>query len=71
MGTDLRGGKFLWRKDMKEGVEKTEEDDKGTAALGKLVADHTINQLIDAIKAIKSDDKTLKLQKEFFDRVRK
>jgi creatinine amidohydrolase len=47
------------------------EGDKATAALGKLVADHTINQLIDAIKAIKSDEKTLKLQKEFYDRVRK
>lgn len=46
------------------------EGDKATAALGKLVADHTINQLIDAIKAIKNDDKTLKLQKEFFDRVK-
>jgi len=47
------------------------EGDKATAALGKLVADHTISQLIDAIKAVKSDDKTLMLQKEFFDRVRK
>jgi creatinine amidohydrolase len=47
------------------------EGDKATAALGKLVADHTISQLIDAIKAIKIDDKTLNLQKEFFDRVRK
>jgi creatinine amidohydrolase len=47
------------------------EGDKATTALGKLVADHTINQLIDAIKAIKSDDKTLMLQKEFFDKVRK
>jgi len=47
------------------------EGDKATSALGKLVADHTITQLIDAIKAVKSDDKTLMLQKEFFDRVRK
>lgn len=47
------------------------EGDKATAALGKVVAEHTINQLIDAIKAIKSDDRTLKLQKEFFDRVKK
>jgi len=38
---------------------------------GKLVADHTISQLIDAIKPIKSDEKTLMLQKEFSDRVRK
>ena len=47
------------------------EGDKATVALGKLVAEHTISQLIDAIKAIKNDDKTLMLQKEFFNRVRK
>lgn len=47
------------------------EGDKASVALGKLVADHTISQLIDAIKAIKSDEKTLVLQKEFFNRVRK
>ncbi len=47
------------------------EGDKATTALGKLLADHTINQLVDAIKAVKSDEKTLQLQKEFFDRVRK
>ena len=47
------------------------EGDKATVALGKLVADHTISQLADAIKAIKNDTKTLMLQKEFFDRVRK
>src|SRR6478735_2131460 len=47
------------------------EGDKATVALGKLVAEHTISQLIDAIKAIKTDEKTLMLQKEFFDRVRK
>jgi creatinine amidohydrolase len=47
------------------------EGDKATVAFGKLVAEHTISQLVDAIKAVKSDDKTLMLQKEFFDRVRK
>ena len=47
------------------------EGDKATSALGKLVAEHTISQFIDAIKAVKADDKTLKLQKEFYDRVRK
>ncbi len=47
------------------------EGDKATAALGKLVADHTISQLADAIKAVKADKKTLQLQKEFFDRVKK
>jgi len=49
----------------------TGEGDKATAALGKVVAEHTINQLIDAIDAIKNDDKTLMLQKEFYERVRK
>ena len=46
------------------------EGDKATAALGKVVADHTISQLADAIKAVKADKKTLQLQKEFFDRVK-
>ncbi|MEX6689819.1 creatininase family protein [Danxiaibacter flavus] len=47
------------------------EGDKATATLGKVIADHTISQLIDAVKAIKSDNKTLMLQKEFYDRVKK
>jgi creatinine amidohydrolase len=46
------------------------EGDKATAALGKVVGDHTISQLADAIKAVKADKKTLQLQKEFFDRVK-
>jgi len=47
------------------------EGSKATTALGKLLADHTISQLTDAIKAIKIDNETLRLQKEFYDRVRK
>jgi creatinine amidohydrolase len=47
------------------------EGDKATPSLGKLVAEHTISQLAEAIAAIKNDDKTLPLQKEFFDRVKK
>lgn len=47
------------------------EGDKATIAYGKLVAEHTISQLADAIRAIKNDDKTLQLQKEFYDKVKK
>jgi creatinine amidohydrolase len=47
------------------------EGGKATAALGKLIVEHTISQLVTALKAIKADTKTLELQKEFFDRVQK
>ena len=40
-------------------------------ALGKLVTEHTITQLVAALKNVKADTKTLTLQKEFFDRVKK
>jgi creatinine amidohydrolase len=46
------------------------EGDKASAAFGKLIADHVIGQLADAIKAIKADTKTLELQKEFYNRVK-
>jgi len=39
--------------------------------LGKLVTEHIIGQLVAAIKNVKADTKTLALQKEFFDRVKK
>ncbi len=39
------------------------------AKLGKLIADNTINQFIQAIKTVKNDTQTLKLQKEFYDRM--
>ena len=44
---------------------------KATVELGKLVTEHTIGQLVTALKAVKADVKTLALQKEFFDRVKK
>mgnify|MGYP003694305603 CR=1 FL=1 len=47
------------------------EGDKATVALGKLVAEHTISQLIDAIKAIKNDDENIDAAERVFDRVRK
>jgi creatinine amidohydrolase len=47
------------------------EGAKATAELGKLITEHTLGQLITALKAVKADNKTLALQKEFFDRVKK
>jgi creatinine amidohydrolase len=44
---------------------------KATPEEGRLVNDHYINNLVIALKAIKADTKTLQLQKEFFDRVKK
>jgi creatinine amidohydrolase len=43
---------------------------KATIALGKLVTEHIIGQLVTALKNVKADTKTLALQKEFFDRVK-
>jgi len=42
-----------------------------TKELGKLVSEHFVSQLVTALKAVKTDMKTLALQKEFFDRVKK
>ncbi|MDR0793263.1 MAG: creatininase family protein [Chitinophagaceae bacterium] len=47
------------------------EGDKATPEEGRLVSEHVISQLVAALKAVKADAKTLALQKEFFDRVRK
>jgi creatinine amidohydrolase len=47
------------------------EGAKATRALGELVNEHYIGSLVEALKAIKADYKTLELQKEFFDRVKK
>lgn len=47
------------------------EGAKATAALGKLITENKIESLVQALKAIKADTKTLQLQKEFFDRVEK
>jgi creatinine amidohydrolase len=46
------------------------EGSKATAELGKLVNEHYIESLIQALKAIKADKKTLELQNEFFERVK-
>ncbi|HEY4936912.1 MAG TPA: creatininase family protein [Puia sp.] len=47
------------------------EGSKATTELGKLITEHTIAQLVTALKDVKADQKTLALQKEFFDRVKK
>jgi creatinine amidohydrolase len=46
------------------------EGAKATAELGKLITEHTLTQLVAALKAVKADTKTLTLQKEFFDKVK-
>ncbi|HMH33759.1 MAG TPA: creatininase family protein [Puia sp.] len=47
------------------------EGAKATKELGQLVSEHFIDGLVTALKAVKADTKTLELQKEFFDRVKK
>ncbi len=47
------------------------EGAKATKELGQLLTEHQINALIKALKAIKADNKTLELQKEYFDKVKK
>jgi creatinine amidohydrolase len=42
-----------------------------TAKLGELVTEHTISTFVTALKNIKADTKTLELQNEFFNRVKK
>jgi creatinine amidohydrolase len=44
---------------------------KATVELGKLVTEHIIAQLVTAIKDVKADHKTLTLQEEFFNRVKR
>jgi creatinine amidohydrolase len=44
---------------------------KATRAEGELVNEHYIGQLVQALKAVKADTKTLPLQQEFFNRVKK
>ena len=42
-----------------------------TRELGQFITEHTIQSLVTALKAIKADNKTLQLQNEFFDKVKK
>ncbi|MGN6641033.1 MAG: creatininase family protein [Mucilaginibacter sp.] len=43
---------------------------KATKALGQLIDEHYVSQLVQALNLIKKDTETLKLQNEFFDRVK-
>ena len=47
------------------------EGAKASKELGKLLTENKVEQLTKALKAVKSDTKTLELQKEYFDRVDK
>ena len=43
---------------------------KATKALGELIDEHYVSQLVKALNDVKGDQQTLKLQKEFYDRVK-
>ncbi|MBS1598732.1 MAG: creatininase family protein [Bacteroidetes bacterium] len=45
------------------------EGAKATRELGQLITEHYVDGLVEALKAIKKDTKTLELQKEFYDKV--
>lgn len=47
------------------------EGAKATRQLGELATEHTIASLARALKAVKADTQTLKLQEEYFDRIKK
>jgi creatinine amidohydrolase len=47
------------------------EGDKATRELGQVVTEQKIEALARALRTVKADTKTLELQKEFFDRVKK
>ncbi len=47
------------------------EGAQATRKLGELITEHYINNLVTALKDIKADTKTLELQNEFFNRVKK
>jgi creatinine amidohydrolase len=43
---------------------------KATKALGQLINEHYVSQLVQALNVVKADKQTLRLQTEFFDRVK-
>ena len=47
------------------------EGAKGTRELGQAITDHRVASLVKALRAVKSDDKTLQIQKEYFDRIKR
>jgi len=42
-----------------------------TAALGKVITDNVVRSLVAAIKAVKEDEATLKLQEAYFNEMKK
>jgi creatinine amidohydrolase len=47
------------------------EGAKATPELGKLITEYTIDKLVNALKAVKADTKTLELQNEFYKNMQK
>lgn len=47
------------------------EGAKATRELGQLIVEHRTAALVKALRAVKADDKTLQIQREYFDRIKK
>ena len=47
------------------------EGAKGSRELGQALTEHRVATLVKALRVVKTDDKTLKIQSEFFDRIKK
>ena len=47
------------------------EGAKGSRELGQALTEHRVATLVKALRVVKTDDKTLKIQGEFFDRIKK
>jgi creatinine amidohydrolase len=47
------------------------EGAKGSRELGQALTEHRVATLVKALRVVKADDKTLKIQNEFFDRIKK
>lgn len=47
------------------------EAEKASAELGKLITEQKVASMVEALRAIKSDKKTLKIQQEFYEEVQK
>jgi creatinine amidohydrolase len=47
------------------------EGAKATRELGQAITDYRVGALVKALRVVKTDDKTLQIQKEYFDRIKK
>ncbi|HYP52926.1 MAG TPA: hypothetical protein VEQ42_05265, partial [Pyrinomonadaceae bacterium] len=47
------------------------EGAKATRELGQAITEHRVAALVKALRAVKTDDKTPTLQKEYFDRIKR